>query len=340
MAKSDLFTIDMLIHYLNKHYDVQGVHDFLINRLYTYDDCVIMFYLPELCYCLVSKSTDSIQRYLKDKSSSNQCFYQQISWCVESFGFEAMRKKKDKREYLDNFLHDCENRMVNMKDANLDEMEFEELIRGKEARNDFKNDARKLITNLVNFSLHLKKIPNEAERKPKAQTFQKNINRWLYQRRLSDKKSLSESSGHLYEGILFPFSPTDGIMSNLITRVIYRECTCFNTKKRVPYRMVVETIDPKELTEHEPDFSRDNDFEHLQYTLDPNEDLQFYELMQDEKQGELTIEKKQEQIEKFDEDKINQLLKFANSKMIEEEVLTSKVDENTAKSLKEKVSNW
>jgi phosphatidylinositol 4-kinase len=33
----------------------------------------------------------------------------------------------------------------------------------------------------------------------------------------------------------------------MIVRIIDNECTCFNTKKRVPYRIVVETIDYNEL---------------------------------------------------------------------------------------------
>jgi phosphatidylinositol 4-kinase len=37
------------------------------------------------------------------------------------------------------------------------------------------------------------------------------------------------------------------IHSNLIVRIIGDECTCFNTKKRVPYRIVVETVDIREF---------------------------------------------------------------------------------------------
>lgn len=41
-----------------------------------------------------------------------------------------------------------------------------------------------------------------------------------------------------------PFArAANGRVSNLIVRIIEGECTCFNTKKRVPYRIVVETIE-------------------------------------------------------------------------------------------------
>ena len=29
----------------------------------------------------------------------------------------------------------------------------------------------------------------------------------------------------------------------MVVRIIENECTCFNTKKRVPYRIVVETVE-------------------------------------------------------------------------------------------------
>ena len=30
----------------------------------------------------------------------------------------------------------------------------------------------------------------------------------------------------------------------MVVGIVENECTCFNTKKRVPYRIVLETIDP------------------------------------------------------------------------------------------------
>lgn len=63
-------------------------------------------------------------------------------------------------------------------------------------------------------------------------------------------------------GIMFPFSgdpqteeeedTTVFRRSNMIVRIIEDECTCFNTKKRVPYRIVVETIDIRELEKLQP----------------------------------------------------------------------------------------
>ena len=48
MTKSDMFTIEMLFHYLRDYYDTEGLRDILINRLYKYADNQTLFYVPEL----------------------------------------------------------------------------------------------------------------------------------------------------------------------------------------------------------------------------------------------------------------------------------------------------
>lgn len=127
-------------------------------------------------------------------------------------------------------------------------LNLEEIMIGKEARSDFKKDVRRLLSNLVNFSLYVKQIPNE-KRKETARKFLNNVNGWLYRRKLNPLKVKSESHQYLYEGILFPFSVEGEVSSTLvisydqIVRIIHSEVNLFETKNRVPYRMVVETIE-------------------------------------------------------------------------------------------------
>jgi len=47
MARSDLFSIGMLLHYLKDTYKEEGVLDFLVNILYKYSDKEAMFFIPE-----------------------------------------------------------------------------------------------------------------------------------------------------------------------------------------------------------------------------------------------------------------------------------------------------
>ena len=113
----------------------------------------------------------------------------------------------------------------------------------REARNDFNNDVKRFLRNLVNFSLFLKKQPAES-RKATGRKFLNNINGWLYRRKFSPKKLQTDKNHlYLYEGLLFPFSLEEKTASTLIVRIVHQEITCFETRKRVPYRIVVETIE-------------------------------------------------------------------------------------------------
>lgn len=48
LFQSEYFSVSMLILYLRKFFDNKGIHDYLINRLYTYSDSELEFYLPQL----------------------------------------------------------------------------------------------------------------------------------------------------------------------------------------------------------------------------------------------------------------------------------------------------
>jgi hypothetical protein len=56
--------------------------------------------------------------------------------------------------------------------------DIEEIMLAKEARSDFKADVRRFLSNLVNFSINLKKCP-VGSRKEDARKFLNNMNGWL-----------------------------------------------------------------------------------------------------------------------------------------------------------------
>lgn len=124
---------------------------------------------------------------------------------------------------MEGFLDECENQMVNRPHEGIGEegrtcrvnVDIEEKMFAKEARSDFKADVRRLLSNLVNFSIYLKRSPVES-RKENARKFLNNMNGWLYRRKLNHKKVKSEYHNHLYEGILFPFSPSGPVASTLV----------------------------------------------------------------------------------------------------------------------------
>ena len=52
MFQSQYFTVSMLILYLKKYFNNKGIHDYLINRLYSFQDKDLEFYLPQLWFFL------------------------------------------------------------------------------------------------------------------------------------------------------------------------------------------------------------------------------------------------------------------------------------------------
>ena len=48
LVETNTLTIEKLVHYLNKHYGVDGVRDFLINQLYERSNKEASFYIPEI----------------------------------------------------------------------------------------------------------------------------------------------------------------------------------------------------------------------------------------------------------------------------------------------------
>ena len=85
-------------------------------------------------------------------------------------------------------------------------------------------------------SLLLKTYKPE-DRKPNLKNFILNANRALERYRFRNQEFL------FCHGITVPFNSENQYRSNMVVRIIENECTCFNTKKRVPYRIVVETVE-------------------------------------------------------------------------------------------------
>jgi hypothetical protein len=81
MVESDLFTIEMLIHQLKDHYEIDGVREVLISKLYKYPQHQTLFYVPELWYPLFSSNLylcnprPALKKFLIDKGSASLHFY-------------------------------------------------------------------------------------------------------------------------------------------------------------------------------------------------------------------------------------------------------------------------
>lgn len=117
----------------------------------------------------------------------------------------------------------------------------------RKLRNEHFVYSSKFINKLVKTSLDLKLIP-EPERKDKLKKTITLLNEWL---RL-EARNHRDKNLRYYEGVTIPFRkvPDQNFHSTLMVSIIEDDCSCYNTRKRVPYRIIIETIDIQELVKH------------------------------------------------------------------------------------------
>lgn len=65
------------------------------------------------------------------------------------------------------------------------------------------------------------------------------------------KRYNAEYLSNLNHEIIIPFRREENERheSNYVIGIVEEDCSCFPTRKRVPYRIILETIDPKEILE-------------------------------------------------------------------------------------------
>lgn len=120
----------------------------------------------------------------------------------------------------------------------------------KEAKSYYNNCLMKFTNNLIKISLSLKNIKIE-DRKTKLKEFMQKTNFFLITTRIKfreDENTFSRKNqvcSNLFEGMILPFPPSEYTKyhSNQVVRIIADECQVFNTRKRVPYKIVLETIE-------------------------------------------------------------------------------------------------
>ncbi|KAK2196748.1 bifunctional Phosphatidylinositol 3--4-kinase [Babesia duncani] len=85
LYQNDYFDAYMHMHHLF-HRDVAGVHEYLVNLLYskrTHEE--VEFYLPQLCQLSIAKQTrSSLHRFLLDRASNSMNFALQLSWFYQA----------------------------------------------------------------------------------------------------------------------------------------------------------------------------------------------------------------------------------------------------------------
>lgn len=110
LFRSEFFDVWMCVSYLYR-YPRPGVHDYLVNQLYTMPDDEVEFYLVQLCTMLVHAEFEStaLQRFLMDKCKSSIHFALKVSWLFAA----AIEDDPAKVARCEQLQEDCEMAVVN-----------------------------------------------------------------------------------------------------------------------------------------------------------------------------------------------------------------------------------
>jgi hypothetical protein len=243
LFQSEYFTLDMNVMYLNKRME-EGVQTYLINKLYTFPDHEVSFYIAQLTYFLIRRRSPHIEKFILDKCVTSITLFLKIFWCLKAYG-QAEKKHKKHYEYVETLISRVERAMVNgssspdnpnfflpehaqMSDEALFERIKEETDK-KKLRSEYLADTLKFVNILVTVSLKLKQSKAE-ERKKICKGFMHRLNKWM--NKLRRKHATDKYYPHLFKGICLPFGNESGTdNSTMIVNIMEDEIACFNTKK-------------------------------------------------------------------------------------------------------------
>ncbi|CAD8161225.1 unnamed protein product [Paramecium octaurelia] len=306
--QSDNFTPEILIHYFMATFNEAGPHQYLTNSLYHMPKKFIEYYIPQFVYMVVKNGSQSMETFLESLSSLSIANYFKILWCLIAY---SQDEKKYSKIYskLESFQRRLEKEMINgaLKmsndeiEQNKDNPQFQEVLMKqcmeKEFRSHYMIAQDRFIIQMIQLSLTLKSIENENRKKYLVSQIQKGNN--AIKRMTNMNRRLA-----YFRGIIIPFQRDNEYSeaSNLMVNICEEGAACFNTKTRVPYRIVIETIsiieqqqkiDSTKVDENECDALNDSE-DFIQMDVPNN---------LEEQMKQLTNEKQQDII-------FNQLIKY------------------------------
>ena len=308
LFNSPYFTLDMAMTYLYKKRNVKGVHDFLVNKFYSYKDHEVDFYIPQLCYMLIKTKAPTLERFILDKCTSNITLFLKIHWCLKAYG-QAERKNKKAYEYVDSLIKKTQAAMTQCS-AIPKRLSLGATDENENKKSQYLKDTFSFVDILTAISLKLKTLKPE-DRKPVLKEYVKRLNKWINRIRQLHKNDEDPYFRELFYGVHLPFRSLSEDRSTQIVRILEDEVACFNTKKRAPYKIVVETIDMREVHETEPR-------EELP-PLNPDEpEDNFEDILSEQANWEKSRNKEESTIRpSLDKNKYNALVDF--NKIIEEQ---------------------
>ena len=307
---SEYFTIDNAIQYLNNKTS-QSVIDCIINLIFDKYTDEAFFYLPQLCSLSLYKTevSTSIESFLLENCVDKIKFSLLVNWFI---GYREDRLSNQVEMTLVNG-HRATISSFNsfLISKNLSEYDIFHNSINKELRLSYFNYVNDFYDELSNLCDNLIPIPKSERNDFLRENIVKLINK---SKELKDNlKGLAGVDNlirNLYYGYILPFNDEDSTedeSASIIVGVIKELSMCFNTKARVPIKIVVESVRVNECEQYSELYEEKERKEESNIKVYKSiED--FFEVM-DEKEEKL---KQQQSKNQKEIDKILQKIKYEN----------------------------
>ena len=246
----------MVLFYLE--YENPTLIDILVNKILSNFINESYFYIPQFITLILNKNNlKSLESYLFHQCVNSIKFSLYVNWMISSNSEKSKEKKN-----LD-FLSGIEMAFVNGNKINLnikEKIPFEFILNenmNKQYRINYYNKCLIFYKKLKNLCEklfeHPKKDTNNPknERNYKLKQYLKNTNKEIENMfKKEDLKFANNVIKGFYRGIILPFDDTETINDedcNLIVNFLCDSCFCYNTKNRVPIKLIFECVQVKDL---------------------------------------------------------------------------------------------
>ncbi|CAD8209104.1 unnamed protein product [Paramecium octaurelia] len=189
-------------------------------------------YLFQLCYLFYVTDNKQIKELLYNYAFQNTAHFFRLEWMLKALNEDSKCVKV--KSGFSTFLKQLETEFTSQYWNLAGKSQKTKLVNSPSI---YKDKQDQIIFNLIEQSLRLKKIDIEKQ-KDHMKSFLMVINQMITSLRFSGQPEFC--------GLTIPLN-CDNVDSFLIVNLLEDEFTCFNTAKRVPYKIIIETVNPSEL---------------------------------------------------------------------------------------------
>ena len=210
----------LLFEYLFRSFDTVGVHEFLVNRMFSLPDVEVERFLPQLMCLLCSRSprSASLERFILDRCARSMHLALKVCWHLQALAEDGGRETA----YARSLRAACETALVNGTEES-ERGEGDEAAANKVGRSEYFSRVTQLVERLVRVSSALRTVPS-AERA-----------RALHEQLAAAGTRLGGQAAYV------PLWPADSAHFDIV-RLPPGEGTVLNSRDRVPYMIFVEVL--------------------------------------------------------------------------------------------------